>query len=91
MKEGQQLSHVFEVKNIGDAPLMINDYKVACPCTKIELPKKPILPNETAKLKMTFDSKGKSYMQDRVILLQTNTKKGEEKLRFKVFVIPEGE
>lgn len=91
VKEGQQLSHIFEIKNIGDAPLLINEYKVACPCTKIDLPNKPILPNESAKLKMTFDSKGKTYLQDRMILLQTNTKKGEEKLRFKVFVIPEGE
>lgn len=90
-KEGELLSHVFTITNAGDAPLIISDYKVACPCTKVELPTNPILPGKTFNIKVTFDTKGKTYLQDRAILLQTNTKKKEEKLRFKVFVIPEGE
>lgn len=90
-REGEQLSHTFTITNTGDAPLIISDYKVACPCTKAELPTKPIMPGQSYKLKVTFDTKGKIYLQDRSVLLQTNTKKKEEKLRFKVFVIPEGE
>lgn len=91
IREGTQLSHVFKITNSGDAPLIIQDYKVACPCTKIELPKNPILPGETYSMKVTFDSNGKTYLQDRSILLQTNTKKKEEKLRIKVYVIPKEE
>lgn len=90
-REGEVLSHVFIITNSGDAPLIISDYKVACPCTKVELPPDPIMPGQSYKLKVTFDTKGKSYVQDRAVLLQTNTKKKEEKLRIKVFVIPEGE
>lgn len=90
-REGEQLSHTFTITNTGDVPLIISDYKVACPCTKAELPTKPIMPGQSYKLKVTFDTKGKTYLQDRSVLLQTNTKKKEEKLRFKVFVIPEGE
>ncbi|HLU87797.1 MAG TPA: DUF1573 domain-containing protein [Taishania sp.] len=86
-KEGELLTHYYTVKNIGNAPLIISDYKVACSCTKIELPSQPILPGSEVKLKMTFDTKGKYNWQDRTIVLTTNTKKKQEKLRFKVFVI----
>ncbi len=88
IKEGEQLSHVFVITNTGNAPLLINDYKVACPCTKVELPTAPIPPGQSYKMKVTFDSNGKSEWQDRAILLQTNTKKKEEKLRIKVYVAP---
>lgn len=88
-REGELLSHVFTITNTGDAPLIISEYKVACPCTKAELPSNPILPGKSYQMKVTFDTKGKYEWQDRAILLQTNTKKKEEKLRIKVFVIPE--
>lgn len=88
-REGELLSHVFTITNTGDAPLIISDYKVACPCTKAELPSNPILPGKSYQMKITFDTKGKYEWQDRAILLQTNTKKKEEKLRIKVYVIPE--
>jgi hypothetical protein len=78
------------ITNTGDAPLIISEYKVSCPCTKVTLPD-PIPPGKSAVLHVTFETKGKYYEQDRAIILSTNTKKGTEKVRFKVFVIPEGE
>lgn len=89
--EGELLSHVFVITNSGDAPLIISDYKVACPCTRVELPSNPIMPGEAYRMKVTFNSRGKYDWQDRAVLLQTNTKKKTEKLRIKVFVIPEAE
>lgn len=86
--EGKMLKHNYIITNTGNAPLIISDYKVACPCTKLDLPKNPILPGETFALKLSFDTKGKYYQQDRAIYLQTNTKKGTYKLRMKVTVIP---
>lgn len=86
--EGTLLTATFVLTNTGNAPLLINDYKVACPCTKAELPKSPILPGKSYTMEVTFDTKGKDGWQDRAILLQTNTKKKEEKLRIKVYVYP---
>lgn len=85
-KEGILLEHHFKVTNTGNVPLIISDYKVACECTKLFLPKKPIAPGETVAIKVTFDTTGKSYFQDRIIYLSTNTKDKEEKLRIKVNV-----
>ena len=89
--EGVVLEHTYRVENRGSAPLIISDYSVACSCTKVVLPQKPIPPGAYFNLKITFDTKGKYYFQDRLIKLRTNTKSGEEELRFKVNVIPKNE
>jgi len=85
-KEGVVLEHNFYITNNGTIPLIISDYRVACECTKLFLPKNPVAPGETIPLKVTFDTKGKSYFQDRIIYLSTNTKDKEEKLRIKVSI-----
>ena len=87
-QEGQILHHTFVVENSGDAPLIISEYEVACPCTKLTLPDHPINPGDIAELELTFDTKGKYYFQDRTILVHTNTSKGIHKLRMKVNVVP---
>ena len=88
-KEGVVLEYSFVLTNTGAVPLIISDYKVACPCTKVVLPKKPIAPGETYALKVTFETKDKHYYQDRSIYLTTNSKKGTSRIRIKVNVIPE--
>jgi hypothetical protein len=87
-KEGDQVEHIYEFTNTGKAPLIISSYKVDCPCTKLELPKEPILPGQKGKIILSFDTKGKSFYQDRIIYLEMNTKKKTEKLRFKIYVEP---
>jgi hypothetical protein len=88
--EGAVLEHTYLVQNKGDQPLIISDYKVACPCTKLILPD-TIMPGQQAEIVLTFDTKGKYYQQDRRIFLVTNTPKKMEELRFKVYVIPKDE
>jgi hypothetical protein len=86
--EGAVLEHEFIFTNTGKSPLIISGYTVACSCTKVILPKDPIAPGQKGTIKLTFDTEGRSFYQDRTILLQTNTKKKSEKLRFKVYVEP---
>ena len=88
VKEGVFLEHYFELTNTGNVPLIFSEYKVECPCTKVILPTKPIAPGASHRLKVTFDTKGKYYYQDRIIYLKSNTKKGTHKIRIKVNVIP---
>lgn len=88
VKEGELIEHSFQFKNTGNAPLIISDYSVGCKCTQVYFPEEPILPNQTGVVRITFDTKGKYFQQDRVIYLMVNTKKKVVKLRFKVFVEP---
>lgn len=89
IQQGELLEHTYTFTNTGNIPLIIEDYSVTCHCTKVVLPKKPIPPGQKGEIKMTFNSAGKYYLQDRVILLEMNTKKKTEKIRFKVYVIPQ--
>ena len=90
VNEGVQLKHDFVVFNTGEAPLVISDAKVSCSCTKVTLPG-PVPAGGSAVITVEFDTNGKYYLQDRKIILQTNTKKQIEYLRFKAYVIPADE
>lgn len=86
--EGVLLTHEFDFKNIGNQPLIITSYKVACTCTKIDFPEQPILPEQSGIIKLTFDTNGKSGLQNRKIEIISNALKTPVILSFKVYVIP---
>lgn len=46
---------VFEFKNIGDAPLIINDVKSSCGCTVPTKPQEPIMPGKTGKIEVQYN------------------------------------
>lgn len=85
--EGTVLKHDYLVVNTGSDSLKILNYKVACTCTKLEFPEKPIAPGDTAKLTLTFDTKDKFGFQHRSIMVLTNSKKEIHELDFKVTVV----
>jgi hypothetical protein len=87
-KEGVVLEHEYSFLNTGKAPLIFNGYSVQCTCTKVIVPKEPVLPGQKGVIKVSFDTEGRTFYQDRIITINTNTKKKVEKLRFKVYVEP---
>jgi len=86
VQEGEVISTTFYFTNIGDSPLLINDYEVACTCTVVIFPKEPILPGATGKIEVSFDTTGKIGYQDRSITLHSNSKNPRSKIRFTVNV-----
>lgn len=85
VQAGVVLTHDYTFTNTGDEPLLISDYKVACSCTKITFPEKPVLPNQKGVIHMSFDTKGKYGFQSRKIELISNSRK-KVKLTFRVYV-----
>jgi hypothetical protein len=51
------VSKVFEIKNTGDKPLIIEDAQASCGCTVPKKPEEPILPGQSGELEVTFTSK----------------------------------
>ena len=84
--EGELVNMVFRFSNTGDAPLIINDYKVACTCTKVFFPTEPILPGSENEIKVTFDTNGKIAYQDRSITLLSNASNSPTTIRFTINV-----
>ena len=72
IKQGEKATHDYKIKNIGNSDLLITSAKGSCGCTVPEWPKEPIRPGSVAKIKVTFDSKGKIGKQSNRVTLMTN-------------------
>jgi hypothetical protein len=83
---GEVLNFEYNFTNVGNIPLIINEIKVTCPCTKYKYPKEPILPKQKGKITVTFDTDKKIGYQDRTINIYSNTKESPYNIRFKGMV-----
>ena len=85
--EGDTVKLSYELKNIGNEPLLISNYEVYCGCTVMEKVNTAILPGETYFLKVTFDTHEKYDRQDRIIKIFSNATNSPSDLRFKGVVL----
>jgi len=70
----QLIDLVFEVKNTGNADLVIEKVSVSCECTTAELEKSIIPPGESAELRVKFDPAEDNLFGEiqRIIYLRSN-------------------
>jgi hypothetical protein len=73
IKVGDIISYDFKFTNTGKSPLIITDGYASCGCTKPMWPKTPVKPGDKGVIHVTFDSKGKMGLQDKVITITANT------------------
>lgn len=71
--QGETISTAFRFRNVGKSNLIISSAQGSCGCTVPEWPKEPIKPGEEGVIKVTFDSNGKSGMQNKTVTLVANT------------------
>jgi hypothetical protein len=56
VKQGVPVAHYFEIKNISDKPIVIENSWATCGCTTPEKIVDPILPGKSAKLKVEYNA-----------------------------------
>ena len=56
VKQGVPVTHYFEIKNISDKPIVIENSWATCGCTTPEKIVDPILPGKSAKLKVEYNA-----------------------------------
>lgn len=88
INEGDVVDGTFIITNAGKVDLLITNAKATCGCTVPVWPKEAIKPGESAELKVSFNSRGKTGVQNKSITLQTNTEKVTEILHVKGTVTP---
>jgi hypothetical protein len=54
-----------------------------------EYPKEPVAPGKSGVMKVTFNSAGKSGMQQKTVTITTNTKAQKEQLTIKAAITPQ--
>jgi hypothetical protein len=73
IKQGDIVKHTFNFKNDSDEPLVVSNAAASCGCTVPEWPKEPVKPGESGKIEVQFNSKGKSGVQNKTIIITANT------------------
>jgi hypothetical protein len=74
INQGDKVSYEFKFTNTGKSPLIIKNAVASCGCTLPEWrPKTPILPGKKGVISVTFNSAGKSGLQDKLITVTANT------------------
>jgi hypothetical protein len=84
--EGQVVETTYEFTNTGKADLLINRCDATCGCTVPNWPKEPIKPGKSGKIKIEFNSSGKSGINNKIVTVVSNTKEGKAELKFRANV-----
>jgi len=87
VKKGDIVKLDYEITNIGNQPLLLNNIEIECSCTTAEYDKDPILPGKTSVITIIFDTKSAYDRQDRTVSVTSNDSKGPHKLRYKGVVL----
>ena len=58
----------FEIKNLSDKPLVVENTWGSCGCTTPEKIEKPIAPGETAKLKVNYNAAAMGHFEKDVYI-----------------------
>lgn len=74
--EGEKVEYNFRFKNSGANPLMVFNTSTSCGCTVSEKPEKPIMPGETAFIKVVFNSSGKRGHNEKDVTVTSNANPG---------------
>lgn len=56
IKQGEPVTYAFEIKNVGDKPLVVENSWASCGCTTPEKITEPIQPGASAKLKVQYNA-----------------------------------
>jgi glutathione peroxidase len=73
VKEGEEVSHTFKIKNDGAAELIIHNVSPACGCTASDFPKK-LSPGEEGKVTLAVKTAGMNGKTDRYAEVISNDK-----------------
>jgi hypothetical protein len=71
--QGDKVTYKFNFANVGKSPLIISNATASCGCTKPEWPTTPIKPGDGGQIVVTFNSAGKTGLQDKQIVITANT------------------
>ncbi len=86
IKKGEKKTHMYTFKNTGDADLII-EMVSGCECSTFDWPRRPIKPGQKSEIKLIYDSKDESGVQDKTLDVIHNGTPPVSTLKFKVNVI----
>ncbi len=86
LPEGPKAVHVFEFKNVGKEPLIIQNASASCGCTTPNWPKEPILPGKTGSITVEYNTQGRVAPFNKDIYILSNAVVPEGKERYELHI-----
>ena len=90
VEQGKPVTHVFEFKNTGSDPVVINDAQASCGCTKPSWTSEPIMPGKTGTVSATYNAAANGAFNKTVTVI-SNAEAGQVVLRLKGEVVSKKE
>jgi len=72
IKAGEKVGCIFSFTNTGDADLILTAVSASCGCTVPKYEKKPVAPGGKGAIEVIFDSSGRSGLQSKTVVVQSN-------------------
>ena len=88
VREGEKVTHVYEVLNTGKADLLLQSVRPSCGCTTPKYDTKPIHPGKKGSIEVVFNTEGRPGKQRKTIQVVTNTQPPNTVLIFTCEVMP---
>ncbi len=86
VKEGEVVRHVFKFTNNGKVPLLIQNATSTCGCTIPTWPKEPVAPGQSNEIRVEFNTKAKTGLQEKPVIITANTYPSVTKVFLKGYV-----
>ena len=83
-----KVTTIFEIKNEGMSPLVLNNVKASCGCTTPQWTHEPIEPGQSGKITVTYNPSGRPGKFQKTITITSNATEPTTKLYIKGEVIP---
>lgn len=90
VEQGKPVTHVFEFKNTGTDPVVINDAQASCGCTKPNWTREPIMPGKTGSVSATFNAASAGPF-NKAVTVTSNAEVGQVVLTLKGEVVAQKE
>ena len=90
VEQGKPVTHVFEFKNTGTDPVVINDATASCGCTKPNWTREAILPGKVGTVSATFNAATAGPF-NKTVTVTSNAEAGQATLVLKGEVVAQKE
>lgn len=70
---GEEIRHVFTLRNVGDSAVTILETKAGCSCTAAVVSNPVVEPGATAEVEVIFNTRGRSGAQSKSVKVHTNS------------------
>lgn len=90
VEQGKPVTHVFEFKNTGTDPVVINDAQASCGCTKPNWTREPIMPGKVGTVSATFNAASAGPF-NKTVTVTSNAEAGQAVLILKGEVVAQKE